>query len=401
MMKRIMTTRKKAVAILGLLGASTLLVSCLMKFSEKPDICFDQQGNKTYGIGGDVFGGQVYPILKEKCSGCHGANGHADAPSLKLGSAEQAYSTLVNQATFQSPTVTPNVLIVPKNLEQSYLYQKISNDKPKFGVRMPQGGVLTAAEIKIIGDWILAGAPKPGSGGSGSASNGLITCSAPCDAEIAKDRNSTCHPCNSANPPAYCVNANFFRDTIINYLVLKCASCHFNNTTGGASANLVFDTAQDPTRPTTLEQRYTFIYDNIVGSGSFVRGAVYPVMRVAPSDLNSSLMYQAITTTDSMISANQKDAIADSLQYKLSSKMPPFGLYGEVSTDEPLPEHPFIGHLRNWILSGAPGPGDLTNLQALKDIERREKFVRDSIEQKRILDSLMNALGLSKPAKKK
>lgn len=394
-------SNRKVLGILCLLGSSALLISCLMKFSEKPDLCFDQAGNKTYGMGGDIFSGQIYPILKEKCSGCHTVNGASEAPSLKLGSAEQAYNTIVNQPSFQLPAVAPNILIVPKNLEQSYLYQKISSDKFKFGERMPKGGMLTAAEIKLIGTWILAGAPKPGRG-SGGASNTLITCNAPCDPELAKDRNSPCHPCNSANPPAYCVDANFFRDTIIHDFAMKCFSCHNSSAPQGG---IILDTTQsEGSNSKLLKERYKDIYNNLVGCGSYTRGTLYPEMRIAPSDLSGSLLYQSITMNDSIRKEYSKDNIPDSLQYKLIDWMPansPNGLWDGAS-DSIRPEHPMIKHMRNWILSGAPGPGDLDNIQEKTD---REKFVNDSLKAVRdkfITDSLMLELEkLNPPAKRK
>lgn len=201
------------------------------------------------------------------------------------------------------------------------------------------------------------------------------------------------------NDPCYknpeCIDGNYFRDTIIHYLTLKCASCHFNNTIGGASANLVFDTSLDVTNPTSLADRYSAIYKNIVNAPSFIRPTISPTIRVVPRDTNNSLFYQSLTMTDEKIARFQRDNIPDSLQYKLSTKMPPFGLWGEVTTDDPLPTHPMITAVRKWIVAGAPGPGDLSNIEEKTIREGREKFVRDSIEQRRILDSLLNALNSS------
>jgi WD40 repeat protein len=91
------------------------------------------------------YTGDIEPIFREKCSVCH--NHTVRQGGLNL----ESYSSLMNGG--QS-----GVVIVPGQSAESRLVKMIEGIiKP----RMPVGDQLSAGEIKIIKDWIDAGAPGP------------------------------------------------------------------------------------------------------------------------------------------------------------------------------------------------------------------------------------------------
>ena len=87
------------------------------------------------------FSADVLPILKNKCSACHGSSGGWDASSYK--------------SVMESGAHAP--VVVPGNAANSLLVQKITGTQ-KDGMLMPPGGKLSEAEIQIITNWINAGA---------------------------------------------------------------------------------------------------------------------------------------------------------------------------------------------------------------------------------------------------
>jgi hypothetical protein len=106
-----------------------------------------------------VFTNKIYPILTNRCAGCHTHTGNAN---WHFGDgADIAYNELLNAA--------PNVggkYIVPNNSGASVLFQRISQANPG---RMPQGGPdLATVDLdndgtKDLGEflkWINLGAPK-------------------------------------------------------------------------------------------------------------------------------------------------------------------------------------------------------------------------------------------------
>lgn len=94
-------------------------------------------------------------ILTPSCavSGCHGASGPQEGMNLSAGS---AYSMLVGVASSQVPA---RMRVKAGAPDESYIINKLEGTNMKSGSsRMPQGGTLTAAQIKTIRDWITAGA---------------------------------------------------------------------------------------------------------------------------------------------------------------------------------------------------------------------------------------------------
>lgn len=96
----------------------------------------------------------VQPIFTANCAfaGCHAGS----APQLGLDlSAGEAFASLVNVDSLWIPQLKR---VVPGDSANSFLYQKVSQDSPAAGARMPIGGSLTAAEIDLIRRWIDGGA---------------------------------------------------------------------------------------------------------------------------------------------------------------------------------------------------------------------------------------------------
>ncbi len=99
----------------------------------------------------------VQPIFTEHCGieGCHAG------PNAVLGedlsSAGGTLRTAVNVSSIESPSLKR---IVPGDAQGSYTVQKIRGDGSIIGNQMPlQGRKLTQDEVRIIIDWIQAGAP--------------------------------------------------------------------------------------------------------------------------------------------------------------------------------------------------------------------------------------------------
>ena len=132
--------------------------------AEFPDDGGDTDGTGSTGSTGSTgdgvltFDGDVWPIFSVSCS-CHfaaadpGANGDLSFPEA------DAYANLVGVA---SPSVPGLNLIEPNEPENSYLMNKLNNTQGEAGgsgTQMPPGG-LSDAQIQLIEDWILAGAPE-------------------------------------------------------------------------------------------------------------------------------------------------------------------------------------------------------------------------------------------------
>jgi hypothetical protein len=124
----------------------------------------------SFGTGGSVdaasggsFSG-VQAIFDARCVICHDANkrGIPTNPTLPLTS-DKSYDALVGKSG-QEPC--GGMLVVAGNPMQSYLYQKITNDQPCSGVRMPRpyeiGPAVNLSDVDIatVRDWIAAGAPR-------------------------------------------------------------------------------------------------------------------------------------------------------------------------------------------------------------------------------------------------
>ncbi|MFM7201130.1 MAG: hypothetical protein ACKO6N_10095 [Myxococcota bacterium] len=97
-------------------------------------------------------------IFNPYCTGCH-AGGGASA-GLDLSSAN-AYAELVNVKASQVASMNR---VTPLDTNQSYLYHKLAGTHASVGgsgERMPKGDpALSTAQLKLVQDWILLGAPE-------------------------------------------------------------------------------------------------------------------------------------------------------------------------------------------------------------------------------------------------
>jgi hypothetical protein len=97
----------------------------------------------------------LQPILTASCAvpGCHAGDSPQEGMDLSSGS---AYSNLVNA---DSVEVAGEKRVKPNDPDHSFLFEKVSQDPPSSGSRMPLGGrPLTPDQIQLIHDWIMQGA---------------------------------------------------------------------------------------------------------------------------------------------------------------------------------------------------------------------------------------------------
>jgi len=102
------------------------------------------------------FVGQVHPIFAANCAfpACHSAP--AVQKGLDMTTPASAYASLVNVPSAECPTT---FRVAPRLPDSSYIIFKLQGAGPCFhGSQMPLGGVLPAADIAIIRQWILEGA---------------------------------------------------------------------------------------------------------------------------------------------------------------------------------------------------------------------------------------------------
>ncbi len=85
-------------------------------------------------------------------SSCHGS-GVSPAGGLSL--AGSTYERLVN---VKSSLASEKLRVVPSAPDSSFLFEKIAQDKPSAGKRMPPGQPLGEDDIAKIRAWIEAGA---------------------------------------------------------------------------------------------------------------------------------------------------------------------------------------------------------------------------------------------------
>lgn len=95
-------------------------------------------------------------IFMRSCqfSSCHGA-GVAPAGGLSL--VDKTFERLVGVRATLAPD---KQRVVPFDAARSFLFEKIANEKPSVGKRMPPAQPLPDEEIEQIRAWINAGAPN-------------------------------------------------------------------------------------------------------------------------------------------------------------------------------------------------------------------------------------------------
>ena len=93
----------------------------------------------------------VRPILSDKCFACHGPDVNKREEDLRLDTPEGAYKALKNTEN--------EFAVVPKNLEKSVLYQKITaKDSSELMPPLDSNLKLSSYEIKVLKKWIEQGA---------------------------------------------------------------------------------------------------------------------------------------------------------------------------------------------------------------------------------------------------
>jgi hypothetical protein len=101
----------------------------------------------------------IQRIFGENCTTCH-----AGSASMVDLSAGVSWANLV-QRQAPSPDSCGGVLVVPGQPESSYLYLKLSEPAPCYGLQMPMGDFasnpLPACVVAIVRAWIAEGAPGP------------------------------------------------------------------------------------------------------------------------------------------------------------------------------------------------------------------------------------------------
>jgi hypothetical protein len=102
-----------------------------------------------FSAAGPDFTAEVQPILKRRCSGCHGA-------ALQMNGLRLDHGPSALKGSYSGP------VILAGKAAESTLIQRVSSEKDGF--RMPPAGPrLTAAEIATLKSWINSGARFPDS----------------------------------------------------------------------------------------------------------------------------------------------------------------------------------------------------------------------------------------------
>src|SRR5690242_11266585 len=116
---------------------------------------------QTAAAGSIDFDRDVKPILREKCTGCHGPA--QQQAGLRLDARRQAL-----MGSFEN-----GVVIIPGNSARSRLVWRISGRE--YGPQMPPTGALHPDQIDTIKRWIDQGAIWPEHEGRAHAADGRVT----------------------------------------------------------------------------------------------------------------------------------------------------------------------------------------------------------------------------------
>ena len=105
----------------------------------------------------------VHAIFNESCISCHSSQDGGSDGGAELDLGPAAWANLVRQPAPASEACG-GTLVVPGNPDSSYLYQKLTEDHPCSGERMPRGDValpLPDCLIALVRAWIATGAVGP------------------------------------------------------------------------------------------------------------------------------------------------------------------------------------------------------------------------------------------------
>ena len=97
-------------------------------------------------------------IFDPGCASCHTDVGRTPSGGTNL-KAGASFGALVNVPSTGKPGA---IRVIPGNPNDSYLIQKLEGAPGIVGIRMPRTGPphLSDAQVKMIRDWIAAGAPN-------------------------------------------------------------------------------------------------------------------------------------------------------------------------------------------------------------------------------------------------
>jgi hypothetical protein len=93
----------------------------------------------------------IQPIWNAECTACHVGG----SPPAGLNLATNSHANLVNVASTEVPALKR---VLPGDANNSYLYQKVTQNAPAVGSKMPPGGSLSGTDTTNIQNWINSGA---------------------------------------------------------------------------------------------------------------------------------------------------------------------------------------------------------------------------------------------------
>lgn len=135
-------------------------------------------GGSDAGTGGGVSFDKIYNDVLSKpsytCLACHG--GTAPMGMFDIGTIDKAYTTLLGTGQGGKTTCAMSpVYVKPGDPNSSYLLNMLVMSKTRCTPNvMPLGGMMDAADIDLITQWIMAGAPRTAAaaGGGGGVDAG-------------------------------------------------------------------------------------------------------------------------------------------------------------------------------------------------------------------------------------
>jgi mono/diheme cytochrome c family protein len=142
---RIVTVILAATALLAAIGCS------------KQSAAVDQPRQKPSRL---VSFKEVQAVFSSRCIACHAPGAYEDGTPMggMTLSAGKSAAQLIGFKSIESPLNR----VEPYSLEKSYIHHKLHGTFASVGgsgVKMPLGSTIPDAEIAVIDDWILSGAP--------------------------------------------------------------------------------------------------------------------------------------------------------------------------------------------------------------------------------------------------
>jgi len=142
--------RLSLLAFTAALAAAIGVASCgQRKLPFEPNTGPPPDPNATFTrVQNEVFSGNC------AIAGCHARLGAQQGMSLAAGT---AYANTVRVPSKERPDL---FRVSPGNPNGSYLVKKLRGDPDITGLKMPDGGTLTPAQVQLVIDWVRRGAPN-------------------------------------------------------------------------------------------------------------------------------------------------------------------------------------------------------------------------------------------------